>query len=748
MHAIVRGIDLNAAEPLACRDQGFGGAVSSSEVRGLVGDRDSDNDSRRADGGVIRLNEALGCEEKLRDEKHDDHGKLGSVGEETGLKVEVAESFDAKDDTFLETAMNGLAENRLVESNTPRGISNNEIACSLEFSSRVSWDDKNEGNGLHLMVDLNGLCRDDENYVGFALNVDNVQKTLLQKSRTEARSVPAFGVSDLVWGKVRSHPWWPGQILDPSVASAKAEKYFKKHSFLIAYFGDQTFAWNEAASIKPFEEHFTKMEKQSDSHDFCHALDCALDELSRRVEYGLSCRCLPKEVYDEISTQTIINAGVKEESINTNRGDKCSRVDSFKPLRLIEYVRGLAESPLAEGDRLELVVERACLSAFSRWRGYSKLPEFEVIDGLLEDGENNNIVSCKGPDHGEMMDGMLALDSSIDCTESVARVNGRDEGRDLGKFKPVSGERLQPSKKQKSMSDLMGSKQLFTSKKPKVWGSVSDDSAIRGRRRQLKGSDSKSPRARQIFKVEENTWKMANEMNGFPRTSCTSQLYKEFFGRLKPVVEQNSPHEMIAQLQSFAQHPTIGHNASTPIISFFSKFRDFAIPDQGPDNETVKTSTSPLTGEILDLEYLRDSYWTDRIIQREEQTATEEDIAAENFCSNAVRGIGSDKEEDNPTALILNFSNLDSIPSEANLNKIFNRFGPLNESETEIFKKMKRAKVVFNRRVDAETAFSSSGKYSTFGPSLVSYRLKYYSSKPVIGRSGTRKRKHIGTTDC
>ena len=45
-----------------------------------------------------------------------------------------------------------------------------------------------------------------------------------------------------------------------------------------------------------------------------------------------------------------------------------------------------------------------------------------------------------------------------------------------------------------------------------------------------------------------------------------------------------------------------------------------------------------------------------------------------------------------------------------------------------MLKKSKRAKVVFRRCVHAETAFSSAGKYSIFGPSLVSYRLKYIAS--------------------
>ncbi|KAG2310300.1 hypothetical protein Bca52824_021857 [Brassica carinata] len=82
-----------------------------------------------------------------------------------------------------------------------------------------------------------------------------------------------------------------------------------------------------------------------------------------------------------------------------------------------------------------------------------------------------------------------------------------------------------------------------------------------------------------------------------------------------------------------------------------------------------------------------------------------------------------------PNALILKFASSGSVPSAEKLNSIFNRYGPLTEAETRVMKKGKKARVVFKRDEDAETAFSSSGKYSIFGPSLLSYSLKYVCPK-------------------
>jgi len=82
--------------------------------------------------------------------------------------------------------------------------------------------------------------------------------------------------------------------------------------------------------------------------------------------------------------------------------------------------------------------------------------------------------------------------------------------------------------------------------------------------------------------------------------------------------------------------------------------------------------------------------------------------------------------------LILHFSSPEAIPSVDDINSIFRIHGPIVERETEITKKLKIAKVVFSRRADAERAFSSSGKYSAFGPSLLTYEIQYLPSAPQV----------------
>jgi len=248
-----------------------------------------------------------------------------------------------------------------------------------------------------------------------------------------------------------------------------------------------------------------------------------------------------------------------------------------------------------------------------------------------------------------------------------------------------------------------------------------------------------------------------------------------------------------------ARDPMKGYNFLVSIVSFFSGFRNSVSRDDSNFMErewclkrvfggkTGKRSRKRGINEKSKLE-TSDSYWTDRIIQSlpEEhsslenqneareilpETPSEKDCSAieplvafemslnmdskqqsfgENLGSDAVKPVAhleeSFRPDPSPTALILNFMDMDAVPSEANLNKIFSRFGSLNDSETEVIKKSNRAKVVFKRRADAETAFSSAGKFSIFGPSLVSYRLKYLSSTPSKASPSTKKRGRKDTT--
>ena len=810
--------------------------------------------------GIDRLQDggASGFRQGDREPGVESVSQLSNVAEidETGvtrvyevLTSEGLENQDTKMDAVVETNEKRSPDVHVSEILTSEGLENQD----MKMDAVVETDEKQspdahvmeagvsetigeKSNAFNLVVDLNPYMTTDENVPG-DVNVKS------------GASRPEFHVSDLVWGKVRSHPWWPGQIFDPSDSSDKAKKYFRKDGYLIAYFGDQTFAWNEEARIKSFRGHFSQMEKQSNKEEFHYAVVCALEEISRRVEFGLACSCTSEEVYAKLRTQIIANAGIREESSRRVGGDYSLTADSFEPVELVNYIKELAQSPRGEANRLELVIARAQLSAFYRWKGYSQLPEFNMVGALLESDADILPIGEK-KNHSELNENAIP---DIDNEKPLASGKGKSKSQlsSSGKRKHISGDGTSPSKKQKkekslspskkekkekSLSDLLTEKSLRTSngengskkkdvgkllsklsgKKRKAVDGMSDDSSVKDEKRHLSsGSANKPVQTRQAFKVGDSIRRAASQLNGSSpilkygdgisqdtadknKSKQNPSLGRSHISELTKM-EVSSPEEMLSQLCLAARDPMKGYNFLVSIVSFFSGFRNSVSRDDSNFMERewcLKRVFGGKTGKRIRKRGINekskletsDSYWTDRIIQSlpEEhsslenqneakeilpETPSEKDCSAieplvafemslnmdskqqsfgENLGSDAVKPVAhleeSFRPDPSPTALILNFMDMDAVPSEANLNKIFSRFGSLNESETEVIKKSNRAKVVFKRRSDAETAFSSAGKFSIFGPSLVSYRLKYLSSTPSKASPSTKKRGRKDTT--
>ncbi|KAL5546222.1 hypothetical protein UlMin_005909 [Ulmus minor] len=831
---------------------------------------------------------------------------------------------------FSETlASDGLA-NRELEVN----IIDEDEAGKCVSETMASKSDGNVSDKINIVIDLSPTMGKERDVSRF-------------KKGKSAASKPEFRVGDLVWGKVRSHPWWPAQILDPSTSSKKAKKYFKRDSYLVGYFGDNTFAWNDASRIKPFVEHFSVMEKLSSTEDFHCAVNCALEEISRRVEFGLACSCLSEEVYAKIKSQIIINAGIRPDSSRRDCGDRSLSVASFEPVKLVEYMKEVAQFPCGRADRLELEMGRAQLSAFYHWKGYSELPEYNLLGGLLENDaeidlgqkklsnegseaaapeheDNQSLISEKGKSKGEnssLSKRKLTAykDSSSRKKEKsllnlMAKKGSQTPSSDYGSAsKAVSKKRKAVDaisddfpeedvksvshKKEKSLVNLMakgsdtpssdnGSASKGVGKKRKAVDANSDDLPVKKEKLASDGVDSKSVQPKKSFIVGDCIRRVASLLNGTTpmlkngdgmsqRTPVQPKEREEIASEKsetgKLVEPEYSHDDMLSQLCLTATNPLKVHGFLVSMTKFFSEFRNTVstgLSDSDEDEQPLEHLFGFKTGKKITknsgksnkpgiTELPQSSSWSERIIrsisedQNDEtgefplgigkksdffissraaieldsklQTAdggpkieAEKQIESDSkqqsvdsvlemeaekqvesdskqqavdsvFEMEAEKQIELDakqqtvddaleveaekqveldskqqtvdgnlkvepkklvtasnetgKEEVSPTALILNFTDLDSVPSQANLIDIFRPYGPLNESETEVLKKSSRAKVVFSRRSDAEKAFSSAGKYRVFGPSLVSYRLKYLPSSKASPTAKKRSKK-------
>ncbi|XVF23718.1 hypothetical protein REPUB_Repub13aG0063800 [Reevesia pubescens] len=624
-----------------------------------------------------------------------------------------------------------------------------------------------------------------------AVKVHQAKYQLVSKEEGE------FSVSDLVWGKVRSHPWWPGQIFDPSDASEKAVKYHKKDSFLVAYFGDRTFAWNEASLLKPFRSHFSQIEKQSNSESFQNAVNCALEEVSRRVELGLACSCIPQDVHDKIKFQEVENTGVQEESSIRDGVDISMSASAFEPDKLVDYLKALAESPSGGGDRLDLVIAKAQLLAFYRLKGFQQLPEFQFCRGLSEN-EANTSHSEEKMHFSEVIEHVIPMDADGEQS-STGQATSKTQRSYYLKRKHNLKDVLYPSKKERSLSELMGetfdspdgengsdgigNKLLSSSsgKKRKAVDSFEDSVMQEGRKTiSLAKVSLTAPHfPKPSFKIGECIRRAASQMSGSPSVlkSTGDRLQKLDAGsenlaadgydvpddnfedalrkKMNIMTEYSSLDELLSQLHLAACDPIKSYSFVNLIIAFFSDFRDSVVLDQFPGDKAGgkrKKSPNSIIGspETFEFEDMNDTYWTDRIVQNgsEEHPSPgngrgQYQIVPVEIGKPLQKGRKSRKrysdvshdltaqkppgyvDERAPAELVMNFSEINSVPSETKLNKMFKHFGPLKESETEVDRETSRAKVVFRRSSDAEVAYNSAGKFNIFGPVAVNYQLNY-----------------------
>lgn len=187
-------------------------------------------------------------------------------------------------------------------------------------------------------------------------------------------------------------------------------------------------------------------------------------------------------------------------------------------------------------------------------------------------------------------------------------------------------------------------------------------------------------------------------------------------GRKRKNLEFNRD-EFLSHICMAARNPIEKQHHLDSLVRFSSDFRNYRMETKLSGIKEIEIQ--PDVNEEHGFSGITDSYWTDRIIEF------------------------NPKKENSATALILKFTDLESVPSVKQLNEIFGRFGHLQEDETKVLKKKKCVKMVFERRCDAESAFSSSGKFSIFGPSLVSYCLNF-SPTPQKKRDSWQKSKQEG----
>ncbi|KAK0602597.1 hypothetical protein LWI29_035105 [Acer saccharum] len=178
-----------------------------------------------------------------------------------------------------------------------------------------------------------------------------------------------FEVGDMVWGKVKSHPWWPGHIFNESFASNPVRHARTDGHVLVAFFGDSSYGWFDPAELIPFDPHFVEKSQQIHSRTFVKAVEEAMDEACRRRGLGLTCKCRNPYNFRTTNVQGYFAVDVPDfepGGIYSANQIKKAR-DRFLPVESLSFVKQLASAPKGcEQKSIDFVKNKATVLAFRK----------------------------------------------------------------------------------------------------------------------------------------------------------------------------------------------------------------------------------------------------------------------------------------------------------------------------------------------------------------------------------------------
>ncbi|KAK9067294.1 hypothetical protein SSX86_014620 [Deinandra increscens subsp. villosa] len=423
-----------AAENGSCLKPVFDG-----ETGGLAVEHDENAggdpmDICSSEGNEKKGDEILESREDVN--KNEGNEKKGDEILESREDMNKNEGNEKKGDEILESRED-MNKN---EGNEKKG---DEILESKEDMNKNEGNEKKGDEILESKEDVN------KNGEGSVKNKENNDKGLADHEEGQEEEDHSFVVGDFVWGKIKSHPWWPGQIYDPSDASDYAATLKRKGRLLVAYFGDGSFSWCSPSQLKPFIDHFQEMSSQSDSKKFVNAVQKALEDITRLVEAELMCKC---QLVNRNEDAGVVNRGIKEEARVPKGNTVKVLMDRVEPVEIVSTLKGYAT--MEPGTRvidLELTVLKSCLSAFYTKKGGYLLADYgdpECIEGLEE----------------ETGSGMVA-DSDI-IGPSGSRENG--------------GEKVHQRRKKKSVAELLADDDTKTKKRK-----TTKDGGVKDRKRKV-----------------------------------------------------------------------------------------------------------------------------------------------------------------------------------------------------------------------------------------------------------------------
>ncbi|KAI8561627.1 hypothetical protein RHMOL_Rhmol04G0355200 [Rhododendron molle] len=160
-------------------------------------------------------------------------------------------------------------------------------------------------------------------------------------------------VGEMVWGRVESHLWWPGQIFDEAFACPSVCNTKKKGHVLVAFYGDNSYGWFEPGELIPFDPHFAEKSKQINTQGFLTAVGEAKNEVNKRAALGLTCFCRNPNNFRTTHVQGFLEvdvSGYENGCVYPVKQIERAR-DGFQPIKSLSFLQKLALMPRSDVQR-------------------------------------------------------------------------------------------------------------------------------------------------------------------------------------------------------------------------------------------------------------------------------------------------------------------------------------------------------------------------------------------------------------
>lgn len=178
-----------------------------------------------------------------------------------------------------------------------------------------------------------------------------------------------FEMGDMVWGKVKSHPWWPGHVFSEAFATPSVRRSKREGHILVAFYGDSSYGWFDPDELVHFEPTFAEKSMQTNVKNFIKAVEEGVDEVGRRSALGLVCHCRKKYRLRALSVNGFF--AVDFSDLERNCTYSASQIkkarERFQPKETFDFVRKLALKPrIKVREDLNFVKKKATVLAYRK----------------------------------------------------------------------------------------------------------------------------------------------------------------------------------------------------------------------------------------------------------------------------------------------------------------------------------------------------------------------------------------------